>query len=192
MKNARQPEARRATLRTRFVAPHGDRLYSYVATPVGKIRVVSDGSALVELHLPGETVDDRLPDHYRRDDRALQPVAAEIAAYFDGDLTEFSVALAPSGTEFQRSVWNALCQIEYGTVATYGNVAVAIDRPKAPRAVGMANHVNPIAIIIPCHRVIGTNGKLTGYAGGLEMKQTLISHEASVRAGERPIWVGRS
>ncbi len=150
--------------------------------------VVSDGASVVELHLPGRKSSGQLPAHYRRDDRVLRPAADEIAAYFDGDLTEFTVALAPSGTDFQRSVWNALCEIEYGTVSTYGEVAAAVDRPRAPRAVGMANHVNPIALIIPCHRVIGANGTLTGYAGGLDLKRALLSHEAAVRAGERPDW----
>ncbi|HUY06538.1 MAG TPA: methylated-DNA--[protein]-cysteine S-methyltransferase [Acidimicrobiales bacterium] len=173
---------------SRFALPNEERFFSIVTTPVGELLVVSDGSSLVELHLPAGAPFEKTTRPYIRDDRLLKPVADELAAYFSGELTKFTVMLAPSGTEFQRAVWNALCEIEYGATATYGEVAAAINRPKAPRAVGMANHVNPIALIIPCHRVIGANGALTGYAGGLDLKKALLGHEASVVAGERPSW----
>jgi len=150
--------------------------------------LVGDGVSLVELHLPASAPFDKITEQYTRDDEVLSPVAEEIAAYFSGDLTMFTVPLAPSGTVFQLSVWDALCDIAYGTTATYGEIATAVGRPKAPRAVGMANHVNPIALIIPCHRVIGANGALTGYGGGLDLKATLLSLETSILAGERPSW----
>lgn len=99
---------------------------------------------------------------------------------------EFATPLAPLGTPFQRAVWQALLDIAYGTTATYGEIAASVGRPKAQRAVGMANHVNPIALIIPCHRVIGASGSLTGYGGGLPLKAALLELESDVVAGRRP------
>ncbi|HVB00544.1 MAG TPA: methylated-DNA--[protein]-cysteine S-methyltransferase [Acidimicrobiales bacterium] len=187
-----QSTERRSANYPRFIEPNEERFFSVIATPVGEMLLVGDGSSLVELHLPATAPFEKITDQYTRDDRVLKPVAEQISAYFSGDLTIFTIGLAPSGTNFQLSVWNALCDIEYGTTAAYGEVATAIGRPKAPRAVGMANHVNPIALVIPCHRVIGANGALTGYGGGLDLKRTLLSHEASVRAGNRPNWTKRT
>jgi len=142
--------------------------------------LISDGTSLVELQLPSFAPFDGFTDGSSRDDALLKPVAMEIEAYLAGELRAFSTPLAPSGTSFQLAVWSALCDIAYGTTASYGDVAFAIGRPKAPRAVGMANHVNPIALIIPCHRVIGANGSLTGYGGGLPLKSLLLDLEADV------------
>ena len=171
-----------------FVAPGPARLYSLIETPVGELFVVCDGDALVELQLPSAGPWRSLPDDYVLDDAALREVSAEIGAYFEGDLQEFSLALAPSGTPFQISVWSALCEIGYGETATYGDIAKSVGRPKASRAVGMANHVNPIALVVPCHRVIGANGSLTGYGGGLELKRSLLDLESLVASGGRPRW----
>ena len=104
-------------------------------------------------------------------------------AYFVGDRKAFDLPLAPRGTEFQRSVWDALLEIPYGQTTTYSAIAETISRPAAVRAVGAANGANPIPIIIPCHRVIGANGSLTGFGGGLDVKRTLLALEARV-AGE--------
>lgn len=102
---------------------------------------------------------------------------AQIREYFAGNRTNFDIPLAPEGTDFQQQVWNALRNIPYGETRTYKQIAQAIGNPKAVRAVGMANNKNPIAILIPCHRVIGSNGKLVGYAGGLDIKKQLLNLE---------------
>lgn len=182
----------KSSAHSRFVAPNAQRFFSVISTPVGKMLLVSDGSSLVELHLPANAPFEKTIGGYTRDNRMLHPVAEQIAAYFAGELRVFTVTLAPAGTDFQLSVWNALCDVAYGATATYGDIAKAVGRPKAPRAVGMANHVNPIALIVPCHRVIGANGSLTGYGGGLDLKSALLSHESSVLAGARPKWSRRS
>ncbi|WP_110665051.1 methylated-DNA--[protein]-cysteine S-methyltransferase [Salinicola halophilus] len=101
----------------------------------------------------------------------------QLQAYFAGELQRFELPLAPRGTDFQQRVWHALATIPWGETRSYRELAVAIDRPTASRAVGMANGRNPLAIVVPCHRVIGTNGTLTGYAGGLERKRWLLQHE---------------
>ena len=114
----------------------------------------------------------------------LEQTEAELAEYFDGDRTEFSVPLAPAGTDFQRGAWVALRRIPFGETRSYGEQAKAIGRPTAVRAVAKANGDNPIAIIVPCHRVVGSDGKLTGYAGGLHRKRFLLDHERAVAGHE--------
>lgn len=109
----------------------------------------------------------------------LQETVRQLQEYFAGERTEFSIPLAPQGTEFQKKVWKALLRIPYGETRSYGEIAQMVGNSKASRAVGMANHNNPIPILIPCHRVIGKNGKLTGYAGGLEKKTALLELERS-------------
>lgn len=101
----------------------------------------------------------------------------QLTAYFNGQLQEFSLPLAPQGTDFMQAVWNALRAVRYGKTASYQDIATAIGNPKAVRAVGQANHRNPLPIFIPCHRIIGSNGKLVGYAGGLAIKQQLLALE---------------
>ena len=104
-------------------------------------------------------------------------VYTQLCEYFAGERTQFTVAIRAEGTVFQQKVWKALCDIAYGETKTYKDIAIAIGNPNACRAVGMANHRNPIGIIIPCHRVVGSNGALVGYAGGVDMKATLLSLE---------------
>lgn len=108
-------------------------------------------------------------------------ISQQLLDYVKGDRRSFDIPLAPRGTPFQLKVWNALLNIPYGETRTYQEIAQAIGQPKAARAVGGACHRNPIGIIIPCHRVIGSNGKLTGYYGGLDLKQQLLTHEKTVR-----------
>jgi methylated-DNA-[protein]-cysteine S-methyltransferase len=105
--------------------------------------------------------------------------AAQLSAYFAGELAQFDLPLAPPGTGYQHSVWAAVGAIRYGETATYSEVATAIGRPSAPRAVGAANGRNPLAIVVPCHRVVGAAGGLTGYAGGLERKRALLDLESA-------------
>lgn len=111
------------------------------------------------------------------DTPTLRKAAQELSEYFAGNRKEFDIPLNPKGTDFQKSVWNALCTIPYGKTMSYGQVAAQIGNPKASRAVGMANNKNPIPILIPCHRVIGANGKLVGYGGGIWIKQKLLELE---------------
>lgn len=125
----------------------------------------------------------RFVDSTQHDVAASDITAAacdQLAEYFSGLRTVFDLPLAPVGTPFQRRVWHALCEIPYGTTCSYRDIAESIDNPKGVRAVGLANGKNPIAIVIPCHRVIGANGKLTGYAGGLNRKATLLELEGAL------------
>jgi methylated-DNA-[protein]-cysteine S-methyltransferase len=108
----------------------------------------------------------------------LKPITEQLESYFLGTLREFEVPLDPLGSEFQLKVWGALARIPFAETRTYGDIARAVDQPKAARAVGLANHDNPVAIVIPCHRVIGANGSLTGYGGGVNRKRWLLEHEA--------------
>jgi methylated-DNA-[protein]-cysteine S-methyltransferase len=109
---------------------------------------------------------------------ALKPIVDQLEAYFCGALTDFELPLDPVGTDFQRLVWKELSKIPYGETRSYGQIAKAIKQPRAARAVGLANNQNPIAIVVPCHRVIGANGSLTGYGGGVQRKRWLLQHEA--------------
>lgn len=120
-----------------------------------------------------------LPDMsgWQQDGEALAPYLAEFEAYFAGRLQRFTLPLAASGTAFQQAVWQALCDIPYGETRSYGDIARAIGKPNAMRAVGAANGRNPLSIIVPCHRVIGQNGSLIGYAGGLKIKKALLQLE---------------
>lgn len=118
------------------------------------------------------------PDpQWREDAQPLQETMRQLRAYFAGELENFDLPLAPDGTDFQRNVWRNLCDIPFGETISYGELAKRVGNPKASRAVGAANGQNPIPIIIPCHRVIGSNGKLTGFGGGLPIKEKLLALE---------------
>lgn len=152
-------------------------LYTITPSALGELLLVSDGEALTGIYLRWE--EEYL--HSRRLDNALplfQNTMAQLNAYFASQLQEFNLPLNPSGTVFQRRVWDALLTIPYGTTRTYGEIAAEIGQPSASRAVGLANSKNPISIVIPCHRVIGATGKLTGYSGGIGNKKTLLMLEA--------------
>ena len=158
-----------------------------VETPLGQVLLVVDAEGGV-VALDFEDFEPRmmrlLARHHARatlsPGRAPEPVRAAVAAYFAGDLSAFdTLTLRTRGTDFQREVWAALRTIPAGETWSYGRLAASIGRPKAVRAAGLANGQNPVAIIVPCHRVIGANGTLTGYAGGLERKRWLLAHEAS-------------
>lgn len=157
-----------------------------IATPVGEVLMVVDAAGAVAA-LDFEDYEERMMRLLARHHgavaltagRAPDAVRAAVAAYFSGDLTALDdVPLGTRGTDFQREIWAALRTIPAGETWTYGRLASAIGRPKAVRAAGLANGQNPVAIIVPCHRVIGANGTLTGYAGGLERKRWLLAHEA--------------
>lgn len=144
------------------------------ATPFGEMTVYVDAKgALVELTFPLREV----KKGFARDDSHCKPIVQELLEYFNGRRKEFTMELAPEGTEFQKIVWAELSRIPYGQTISYGELARRIGRPTASRAVGAANGRNPIPIVVPCHRVIGTSGTLTGYAGGLEIKRGLLEIE---------------
>jgi methylated-DNA-[protein]-cysteine S-methyltransferase len=148
--------------------------YSFVDTPIGAILIAGDGTSIIETFFAGA----QPKPGWVRDDDVFAEATAQLLAYFAGDLKTFDLPLAPRGTEFQRSVWSALLAIPYGQTTTYSAIAETISRPAAVRAVGAANGANPIPIIIPCHRVIGANGSLTGFGGGLDVKRQLLALEA--------------
>ncbi len=157
--------------------------YTTIDSPVGELLASADAAGRITgLHfLDGH----RLPardSSWVRDEQALASLRRQLEEYFAGERREFELDLAPSGTPFQLSVWRELRAIPYGETASYGEIAAAVGQPGAARAVGGANNRNPIAIIVPCHRVIGANGTLTGYGGGLPRKQRLLALETGVLA----------
>jgi methylated-DNA-[protein]-cysteine S-methyltransferase len=142
-------------------------------SPLGELRLFGDGDELVGLMLPGDTT----LTGATRNTPVLDATRVQLDEYFAGTRRDFELPLAPRGTGFQQIVWRALTTIKYGETWSYGQLARAIGRPAASRAVGAANGRNPLAIIVPCHRVIGANGTLTGYGGGLPAKKWLLQHE---------------
>jgi methylated-DNA-[protein]-cysteine S-methyltransferase len=157
--------------------------FTTIESPIGEITITSRDSVLTGVHMHEQRHRPSLPPGCRRDDAALTPVVAQLNSYFAGHLTDFDMPMAMAGTEFQRRVWSALCEIPYGETISYGELARWVGNPKASRAVGLANGRNPIAIVVPCHRVIGADGSLTGYGGGLDRKVWLLEHEAAHRPG---------
>jgi len=141
---------------------------------------VDDRGRLVRFNLSAKGAA-KVDPHAVHDERAIARVRKQVEEYSAGERTEFDLELAPAGTEFQRAVWNALLAIPYGETRSYGEIARAIGQPTAARGVGSANHANPIGLIVPCHRVIGADGSLTGYGGGLPLKRALLEHEAAHR-----------
>ena len=172
-----------------FVAPDADapRLSHIVSSPIGRLLLLGDGHALTGLWMiDADRHTTRLGAGLTPRPEAFREVAAQLEVYFAGDLKEFTVPLAPSGTPFQLSVWAELTKIPYGSTVSYGDIARALGkRLVASRAVGLANGANPISVIVPCHRVIGSDGSLTGYGGGLERKQLLLRLEG---AGPVTLW----
>jgi len=148
-------------------------LAAYYSAPFGTLRLDAGDDELVALWLPNAEP----PEVAVGSSRVLARTAKQLDEYFAGTRRTFDVPLAPRGTGFQQRVWRALCAIPFGATCSYGELARTIGRPAASRAVGAANGRNPIAIIVPCHRVIGANGTLTGYGGGLATKSWLLDHE---------------
>ncbi|MCK9994671.1 MAG: methylated-DNA--[protein]-cysteine S-methyltransferase [Candidatus Krumholzibacteria bacterium] len=151
--------------------------YAELNSPLGKLTLESDGKALTRIRLPEEEWEEDPAINRVRKPDLFKDAAAQLGAYFRGEAIDFDLELNPPGTPFQKMVWDLLREIPSGQTITYGELAIRTGNPKASRAVGAANGKNPIPIIIPCHRVIGSNGKLTGYAGGLEAKKKLLEIE---------------
>ena len=153
--------------------------FCYHSSPLGTLRLAGTDQALHQLFFPNAFAVGEAPEDWIYQEELFTAVRQQLDAYFAGKLKHFELNLAPSGTPFQRDVLKALQQIPYGETRAYSDIATSIARPKAVRAVGAANGRNPIAIIIPCHRVIGRNGSLTGFGGGLKAKQSLLNLEAN-------------
>lgn len=153
--------------------------YRTVDSPVGPLTLAGSGSTLLHLRMTDQTHEPDRSDWQTADPGAFERAVEQLDAYFNGELTHFELDLELVGTDFQRRVWAALQTIPYGETRSYGQIAEQIGSPGASRAVGLANGRNPISIIIPCHRVIGSSGGLTGYGGGLDRKQTLLAMERS-------------
>ncbi len=150
--------------------------YTYVPSPIGTLLLVSDSAGLRQINFVKQEAAS-LNSEWHENPTALSEPVRQLRAYFAGKLQAFDLPLAPRGTPFQQNVWRELRQIPYGHTLSYGELARRIGNPSASRAVGLANGSNPIPIVIPCHRVIGSNGKLTGYGGGLPIKQNLLALE---------------
>lgn len=154
--------------------------YHLMQSPIGDLLLAGDSEALHMVHFQGGARPIKLPRQWERDARPFREAVRQLDAYFSGKLTEFDLRLAPHGTDFQLKVWRTLQSIPYGETWSYGQLARRIRRPDAPRAVGAANGQNPIPVIIPCHRVIGADGSLTGFGGGLPIKQKLLALEGAL------------
>ena len=148
----------------------------FFQTPIGLLKIAEDGLAITEIQL----VNGSLPPDGEETPLLLE-AKRQLLAYFSGERKDFDLPLAPKGTPFQQQVWAALQTIPYGETRSYQQIATQIGNPKACRAVGLANNKNPIIIAIPCHRVIGSNGKMVGYAGGISVKETLLELEKRCR-----------
>ncbi|MEV5238610.1 methylated-DNA--[protein]-cysteine S-methyltransferase [Streptomyces cinnamoneus] len=162
------------------------RVHTVIDSPYGELTLVAADGVLCGLYMTGQRHRPPEESFGERDDEGPFPEAArQLAAYFAGDTTRFDLPLRLDGTPFQRRVWEALRQIPYGQTLSYGELAARIGSPGASRAVGLANGKNPIGIIVPCHRVIGSTGSLTGYGGGLDRKRRLLAFE---RGGEQRLF----
>jgi methylated-DNA-[protein]-cysteine S-methyltransferase len=155
-------------------------IYTIIDSPLGTLLLAGDGHSLHRLDMREGRRPVGIDPTWRRDDNAFTEISAQLNEYFDGARREFDTPLALAGNPFELRVWGALREIPYGQTASYGQIAATIGEPTAARAVGLANGRNPIAVIVPCHRVIGADGSLTGYGGGLERKRLLLDLEAGV------------
>jgi methylated-DNA-[protein]-cysteine S-methyltransferase len=152
--------------------------YTTIESPVGPLLLAADDAGLCFISFAGKQRAVQPRREWKENAKPFGEVTRQLRAYFRGELTEFDVPLNLQGTEFQLRVWNSLLKIPYGETTSYGALARELGQPNAMRAVGLANGSNPIPIIVPCHRVIGSNGSLTGYGGGLSIKEKLLALES--------------
>lgn len=152
--------------------------YQYIDSPIGRLRLVSNGTELVKIEFEGQA--NIAAADTEESDLVLSSAIRQLREYFLGKRQEFDLPLAPEGTPFQQSVWAALADIPFGQLRSYRDIAEAIGNRAAVRAVGAANGRNPLPIVVPCHRVIGSDGSLTGFAGGLEAKTLLLQLEGAI------------
>ncbi len=153
--------------------------YRYIDSPVGELLLAGEGETLKIIGFPEGKGRVAVDPSWTRNESCFKEAEKQLTEYFAGERTEFDLELEPNGTPFQLEVLDALLEIPYGKTTSYGDIAEKIGRPKAVRAVGAANGRNPLPIVIPCHRVIGSNGSLTGFGGGLDAKQYLLNLEAA-------------
>ena len=160
-------------------------VYTIVPSPIGDLVLTSDGSAITGVYMgePPHGIDPA----WRQDPAPFTAAVEQLDAYFAGEREDFDLPMALHGTDFQRRVWDELTRIPYGETISYSQLALRLGDPKLVRAVGLANGRNPISIIVPCHRVIGADGSLVGYGGGLERKQWLLEHEAGTSGRRLPV-----
>jgi methylated-DNA-[protein]-cysteine S-methyltransferase len=151
--------------------------YCHYHSPIGKLLLIGCDGVLEELLFPNSQEKKNIPDDWQYDETGFKEVLLQLTEYFAGKRQDFDLRLSPEGTAFQKRVWQELQKIPFGQTACYGDIAERIGNPKASRAVGMANGKNPLPIIVPCHRVIGKDGSLTGFGGGLEVKKQLLKLE---------------
>ena len=156
------------------------RYFSTYTSPLGKMLVVASADGLVGLHFFGQKYFPRIDKGWREDGDVapIRQTVAQLDRYFAGERLRFDVPLAPYGTKYQHAVWKAIASVPYGETISYGELARRAGYPESPRAAGAATGQNPIGVIVPCHRIIGANGSLTGYAGGLDKKRALLALEA--------------
>ncbi len=156
--------------------------YDYYQSPRGRILLVADDRALTGVYFAGQKYHPRIDEQWKRADRhePLRQAKRELSEYFDGKRTRFTVEVSPHGTPFQRAVWKAIADVRFGQTIAYGELARRAGSPGRARAAGAATGRNPISIIVPCHRIVGSNGSLTGYAGGLAKKRALLELEGCV------------
>jgi methylated-DNA-[protein]-cysteine S-methyltransferase len=152
--------------------------FTTMASPIGTLTLTGDGDALTGLYMEHHRHAPPVPADAAEGRAPLADACRQLDEYFAGERSEFDLALRAAGSDFQRAVWDELTRIPYGETMSYGELARRLGRPDAPRAVGLANGRNPISIVVPCHRVIGASGKLTGYGGGLDRKRFLLDLEA--------------
>lgn len=155
--------------------------YTVIPSPVDPLTLVTDGEVLTGVYMQSHNPSPLQTEEWIRKDEhvVLQWTKSQLSEFFAGARTEFDLPLGPNGTQFQKSVWAQLCEIPYGETISYGELARRIGNPNSSRAVGMANSKNPISIIVPCHRVIGANGKMVGFGGGIDRKEILLKLERS-------------
>src|SRR5881397_1699409 len=163
--------------------------YTVVESPCGNLVVAGDGAAISRISF---AVEDSILAEWQRSDRALARARRQLAEYFAGKRRRFDLQLAPNGTDFQRRVWREVGRVPYGATITYRQLATRIGQPQAVRAVGAANGQNPIPIVIGCHRIVGSDGTLRGYGGGLDVKRFLLELEKTGRAAPAPDRTSRS
>ena len=154
--------------------------YYYYQSPIGKLLLIGTDGVLEALHFPNSLEQVYISEDWQYDEACFKKVLRQLAEYFAGNRQEFDLQMAPKGTAFQKRVWQELQKIPFGQTASYGEIAQRVGNSKASRAVGMANGKNPIPIIVPCHRVIGKDGSLTGFGGGLDVKKQLLNLENDV------------
>lgn len=154
--------------------------FTTLESPIGELVLAARADALSHIYFPAGKQRKRPDPSWRRDDGSFREARSQLDAYFASELETFELALDLAGTPFQCEVWHALLRLVFGETTSYGELAAQIGRPKASRAVGAANGANPLPIVVPCHRVIGANGSLTGFGGGLPTKQWLLRHEAAL------------